>query len=201
MIGWSYGLVLPMVGGSISRGRMRAAWATRVCTSCSARSMLRFRSNSTMTVARPCLLVEEIDLTPSMVVTASSSGSMTSDSMTSGEAPSSVTCTLMTGKSTSGFWLTPRRAKPIPPKTIRPAISIQAKTWLRIEMSESVTLRSPGSLGGARRGGGDHLDRRAVAQDVPPVGDHLGAGLESRGDLDAAVPGPEAQADAALDRL
>jgi len=87
-IGWSSGLVLVMIGGSISRGRRRAAWATRVCTSWSAASMLRFSSNSTVMLAEPWREVEEICLIPSMEVTASSMKSTTSVSMTSGEAPS-----------------------------------------------------------------------------------------------------------------
>ena len=88
MMGWSSGLVLVMIGGSISRGRRRAAWATRVCTSCRAASMLRLSSNSTVMLAEPCREVDEICLTPSMAVTASSMGSTTSLSMISGDAPS-----------------------------------------------------------------------------------------------------------------
>src|SRR6058998_141763 len=160
--------------------------------------MLRFRSNSTTTFARPCLLVEEIVFTPSIVVTASSSGSMTSDSITSGEAPSRVTETLMTGKSTSGFWLTPRREKPMPPKMISAAISIQANTWFLIDRSERVTFRSPDSLAGR---GPDHLDVHAVTQDVASVGDNLRVRAHPRCDLDGPVFGPQAQADAALDGL
>jgi hypothetical protein len=109
MMGWSSGFVLVMTGGSISRGSRRAVCATRVCTSCSARSMSRLRSNSTTMLARPCRAVEDNPLIPSTAMMASSSGSMTSVSITSGAAPSSVTATLITGKSTSGFWLTPRR--------------------------------------------------------------------------------------------
>ena len=88
MMGLSSGLFLVMIGGSISRGSRRAAWATRVWTSCSAASMLREISNSTVMLALPCREVEEICFTPSTDVTASSMGSTTSVSITSGEAPS-----------------------------------------------------------------------------------------------------------------
>ena len=57
----------------------------------------------------PCRAVEVMDLTPSTCITASSMGSTTSFSMTSGEAPSHVTEMLMVGKSTSGNWLMPMR--------------------------------------------------------------------------------------------
>ena len=87
-IGWSSGLFLVMIGGSISRGSRRAAWATRVCTSCRAASMLRDSSNSTVMLAWPWREVEEICFTPSTDVIASSIGSTTSVSMISGEAPS-----------------------------------------------------------------------------------------------------------------
>ena len=88
MMGLSSGLFLVMIGGSISRGSRRAAWATRVWTSCSAASMLREISNSTVMLALPWREVDVIDLTPSTEVTASSMKSTTSVSMTSGDAPS-----------------------------------------------------------------------------------------------------------------
>ena len=88
MIGWSSGLFLVMIGGSISRGRRRAACATRVCTSCRAASMLRLSSNSMVMLAAPWREVDEICLTPSTEVIASSMKSTTSVSMISGEAPS-----------------------------------------------------------------------------------------------------------------
>ena len=75
--------------------------------------MSRSSSNSTVMLARPWREVEEISLTPSTEVTASSTKSTTSVSMISGEAPSQVTEMLTTGKSTSGFWLTPRPLKTV----------------------------------------------------------------------------------------
>ncbi len=50
--------------------------------------MLRESSNSMVMLAEPCREVEEICLTPSTDVTASSMKSTTSVSMTSGDAPS-----------------------------------------------------------------------------------------------------------------
>ena len=114
MIGWSSGLVFEMEGGSISRGRSWVARDTLVWTSCNAASMLRPISNSRVMPAEPWRAVEDISCTPSTVDRASSSGSTTSVSMISGEAPSQDTPTLTMGKSTSGFWLMPRPLKTLP---------------------------------------------------------------------------------------
>jgi len=56
--------------------------------------------------------------------------------MTSGAAPRRFNPTEITGKSTSGRRLTPIRVKEIPPKIMREAMSIQAKTGFLIEISE-----------------------------------------------------------------
>ena len=114
MIGWSSGFVLEIVGGSISRGRWRAASETFVWTSWSAASMFRPRSNSSVRLAPPWRAVDDICWTPSTVEQASSSTSTTSVSMISGDAPSHVIETLTIGKSTSGFWLTPSPRKTSP---------------------------------------------------------------------------------------
>ena len=107
--------------------------------------MSRSSSNSTVMLAAPWREEEEISLTPSTEVTASSTRSTTSVSMISGEAPSQVIEMFTTGKSTSGFWLTPRPLKTVPtpvkqrmPNPMRANIRIHAKTWLRIEMSARV---------------------------------------------------------------
>ena len=113
--------------------------------------MSRSRSNSMVTSLRPWRLEEETSRIPSTVITASSITSATSVSITSGAAPSSVTLTLTTGKSTSGIWLTPRRMNEMPPKMMSAAISIQAKTGLRIEMSER--FMGPTPRWGRRRPG------------------------------------------------
>ncbi len=107
--------------------------------------MLRSSSNSTVMLALPWREEDETSLSPSTEVTASSTRSTTSVSMISGEAPSQEIETFTTGKSTSGFWLTPRPLKTVPkpvkhriPNPMRANMRIQAKTWLRIEMSARV---------------------------------------------------------------
>jgi hypothetical protein len=72
---------------------------------------------------------------PSIWMRASSRGSTTSFSMTSGAAPSHTAETLMVGKSTSGNWLMPIRPPATMPKTIVAAMSIQARTGLRTQTS------------------------------------------------------------------
>ena len=87
---------------------------------------------------RPSMEVELMFLMPSMVITESSSTSAMEDSMVSGEAPTQVTVTVMTGKSTSGIWLIPMRLKPMAPKMMRPNMRIQANTVFFMEMSDRV---------------------------------------------------------------
>jgi len=102
MIGWSSGLLFEMIGGSRSRGSRCAACETFVVTSCRARSTSRAMSSSTVIEPPPWREFEVMFLTPSTWTRASSRGSMTSFSTTSGAAPSHDTDTLMVGKSTSG---------------------------------------------------------------------------------------------------
>ena len=60
-------------------------------------------------LAEPMRELEVIVRSPSVWTRASSSGSTTSFSMTSGAAPSQTTETEIVGKSTSGNWLMPMR--------------------------------------------------------------------------------------------
>src|SRR5947209_5575373 len=113
-----------------------------------------FNSNSMVMVVNPSWDLELTWRMPSTLMTASSMMSVTADSMTSGEAPSQVTATESTGKSTSGSWEMPMRENPIAPKTIKPIISIQAKTGFLMEVSERL-MSSP--FGPARR----HLELNA----------------------------------------
>ena len=76
---------------------------------------------------------------PSTVIRASSIGSMTSFSMTSGAAPSQDRRTLTTGESTSGFCDTPSRKNDKPPNSRRQSMIIQAKTGFLMATSERVT--------------------------------------------------------------
>jgi hypothetical protein len=142
-MGWSSGLDLEITGGSTSRGSWRCACDTLVCTSWRARSTLRERSSSTVIEQPPWREVEVIERTPSTCDSASSSGSAMSFSTTSGAAPSQATLTLMVGKSTSGNWLMPMRLMATAPKSTAPAISIQAKTGLRMQASVSIMTSPP----------------------------------------------------------
>ena len=145
MIGWSSGLVLLTIGGSIA-ARQPALRLRDLALHVLQRHVdVALELELDVMLAWPWREVEEISFTPSTEVTASSTMSTTSVSMISGEAPSQVTETLTTGKSTSGFWLTPSPLNTLPkpvkqssPKPISANIRIQAKTWLRIEMSASV---------------------------------------------------------------
>jgi hypothetical protein len=119
----------------MSRGRRRCTCATRVCTSCSARSTLRERSSSTVTLPPPWRELEVTLRTPSTCMTASSIGSTTSCSTTSGAAPSHATLTLIVGKSTSGNCEMPMRDAATPPKTTVAAMIIQAKTGFLMQTS------------------------------------------------------------------
>ena len=109
MMGWSSGLTLVTMGGSMSRGRRIWACAILLWISWRATSTFRLRSSSTVMAAWPSFEEEDICLTPCTLVTESSRTSTTSASMISGEAPSQVTAMFTTGKSTSGIWLTPMR--------------------------------------------------------------------------------------------
>ncbi len=109
--------------------------------------MFRLMSSSIVTFAEPCREDEVRDLIPSTCMTASSSGSTTSCSMTSGAAPSHVTETEIVGESTSGNWLMPMRERATPPKTIVAAISIQARTGLRMQTSVMFIRGPPAGTG------------------------------------------------------
>ena len=67
------------------------------------------QGDSTVTLACPWRVEEDMSRMPWTLVMASSTMSTTSDSMTSGAAPSHVKDTDTTGKSTFGNWLTPMR--------------------------------------------------------------------------------------------
>ena len=81
-----------MLGGSRPPAREMAAWI-----SCAAASILRLRSNCTVTVVEPCVFVELICFTPAMVENSRSSGVATDDAMVSGSAPVRPAVTWMVG--------------------------------------------------------------------------------------------------------
>jgi hypothetical protein len=70
-------------------------------------------------------------------------GSTTSFSITSGAAPSQVTCTVMVGKSTSGNWLMPIRCPATKPNRTVANMIIHARTGFLMQMSVKFTAWSP----------------------------------------------------------
>src|SRR4029079_17541348 len=131
-----------------------------------------------------------MERTPSTWVSASSRTSTTSFSITAGAAPSQSTLTEMVGKSTSGNWLTPMREAATRPKTTVAAMSIQAKTGLRMQASVSDT--SAGS------GVDAHL--HPVPQGLGPAHHHRLTDLQAGADLDVSGRGAQAQGEHALVR-
>jgi hypothetical protein len=89
----------------------------------------------------------------------------------------------MVGKSTSGNWLTPMREAATRPKTTVAAMSIQAKTGLRMQASVSDTS--------ARSGVDAHLD--PVPQGLGTAHHHRLADLQAGADLHVAGRGAQAQ--------
>ena len=89
--------MLRRLAGKSARAALMAA-----CTSRAALSILRFRSNCSVTRVCPVLLFDVISLTPEMVPSVRSSGVATVRAMSDGLAPGMLALTLMTGKSTVG---------------------------------------------------------------------------------------------------
>ena len=80
---------------------------------------------------------------PSMVLISSSRMSVTSVSIVSGEAPGRIVVTVTNGKSTRGFKSRSRRKSEIKPSTTRLAISMNANTGRRIEISGRFIVSPP----------------------------------------------------------
>ena len=83
-------------------GRLRAACAIAVCTSCAAASMSRPSSNCRVILVDPWLDCELIDSIPATVASCRSSGVATVLPMVSGLAPGSEAEMRSVGKSTCG---------------------------------------------------------------------------------------------------
>src|SRR5512136_1945236 len=182
MIGLSSGLDLETVGGSMSRGSRRTAWETLFWTSWRAMSTSRESSTSTVMLQEPWRELEVSERMPSIWTRVSSSGSTTSFSMTSGAAPSQEAETLIVGKSTSGNWLMPIRPPATTPKTIVPAMSIQARTGFLTQASVrfmDLSLFLLGRGGARRRGlGRADPDADAVRQGLGATDDQRLASLD-----------------------
>ena len=84
--------MLRNVEGKSARDALMAA-----CTSLAAESILRFRSNCSVTRVEPVLLLDVISLTPAMTPSRRSRGVATLDAMVSGLAPGRDALTEMTG--------------------------------------------------------------------------------------------------------
>ena len=87
-------------------GRLRAACAIAVCTSCAAASMSRASSNCSVMRVEPWLDCELIDSIPGTVDSWRSSGIATVLAMVSGLAPGRLASMRRVGKSTCGRSLT-----------------------------------------------------------------------------------------------
>jgi hypothetical protein len=96
-MGVSSGFDFDTVAAGTSRGSPRCACATLACTSWSARSTSRDRSNVTVRRAEPCRAVEATCCTPSTCASACSIGSRISRSTAVGEAPAHERLTEMFG--------------------------------------------------------------------------------------------------------
>ena len=102
MMGESAGLIFLNCGGSMPAGRLRAACAIAVCTSCAAASMSRASSNCRVMLVEPCRDCELIDSIPGTVDSCLSSGVATVLAMVSGLAPGNEAVMRRVGKSTCG---------------------------------------------------------------------------------------------------
>src|SRR5438874_1152595 len=102
-IGWSAGLALRNEGGAVSVGGSSGIAAEiALCTSVTALSMLRLRSNDSVTLVLPVPLDEVISSTPAIVVNCRSSGLATDAAIVTGSPPGRFAPTLIVGYSTLG---------------------------------------------------------------------------------------------------
>ena len=194
-IGWSSGLLFVMTGGSSAFGRRRCACATRVCVSCSAASMSRPTSNSSVTVARPCWDDEEMSTIPSTLMQASSTISTTSVSIVSGRRALERERHRHLREVDVGHLADAQPLEPERPEHDQPAMSIQAKTGLRTAASEILIGRPSGPPAGAAGvpagwrspRGSIHGDRHPVREDVARRARRPLAHLQPLHDLDEAV--------------
>src|SRR5262245_52565490 len=110
MIGVAAGLDLRKVGEEgRSAGRSVSAALIAACTSRAAPSILRARSNWTVTRVLPNELREVSSVTLAISPRRRSSGAATVAAMVSGSAPGRLAVTLMVGKSTVGMLATGRK--------------------------------------------------------------------------------------------
>ena len=107
MIGWSAGLNFRNDGGAgMPAGSSGITAAIAVWTSTAALSMLRARSNCSVTFELPVWLDEVISSRPAIVVNWRSRGLATAEAMVPGSLPGRAALTFSVGKSTLGRSLT-----------------------------------------------------------------------------------------------
>ena len=101
--GISAGLLLRNDGGlGMPGGSRGVASLIAVSTSTAAPSMLRVRSNCSVTWVAPSWLTDVMESRPAIPVNCRSSGVATADDMVAGSAPGKLALTLRVGKSTLG---------------------------------------------------------------------------------------------------
>ena len=151
-IGWSAGFCLRNDGGDVSVGGSSGIAAEMaVCTSVTALSMLRFRSNVIVMFVLPVRLCEVISSMPAIVVNWRSSGLATDAAIVTGSPPGRFACTLIVGYSTAGKSLTGRPRYATTPNRAMAAISRLVAIGRRMKSSEMFTRRSGAAEAGRLR--------------------------------------------------
>src|SRR5262245_50165537 len=113
--------------GNWPRAALIAAWTSRA-----AASMFRFRSNWSVMLDEPRLLLDVISVMPAILPNILSSGVATEEAITSGLAPGRLAKVLIVGYSTCGIGATGRNRKAMPPASARAAVSKDVATGLRM---------------------------------------------------------------------
>src|SRR6516162_1094580 len=143
MIGWSAGLNFRNDGGAgMPAGNSGMTAAIAVCTSTAALSMLRFRSNWSVTFELPVELEDVISSMPAMVVNWRSRGLATADAIVVGSPPGRPAFTFRVGKSTLGRSLTASTRYATTPMTAMPSMMRLVAIGRLMKTSEIFTDRS-----------------------------------------------------------
>src|SRR5215813_3489376 len=142
MTGSESGSAFWMTGGMTFGGSWRIAPATFSRTSCAASSMFRSSTNWTVIVVVPSVVRPRSSSMPLMVDRASSMGSTTCVTISSGWAPGRRTLTKTVAGSAFGKRSTPRSRNEKIPSTTRKPMSITEKTGRLTQISARV-IASP----------------------------------------------------------
>src|SRR5215212_1972331 len=164
-----------MMGSSAVSGRLPRMSPTLSRTSCAATSTFLSRRKVMKTCETPSTEVERSSSMPLMVLTAASTLSVTSVSISRGPAPGLTTVTVMVGRSIFGKRSTPSVRNEKTPTTVSDRINIVANTGRRTQISANfcmtaLSCESVRSLPDGRAVG-ELLDVRGgdefVGRDVP----------------------------------